>query len=123
MNKIPYLALLCRAGQHSALQTPGKDPSDPPGTTSLIDQRKSMPKFGCAHWRGACYPMAWYSDLDSKLYLLEFTTGAVSSPQADRTVIISHAVGGAHYGHQAISLNAAADMYRLSIDCCLTKTM
>ena len=90
-----------------------KDPADPPGTINLLGSKKKCPTStgctteDCAHWSGSCYPMAWYSDLDAKMYLLEYTGGAVTSSSATRTVLISHSIGGSNYGNQEISLNAA----------------
>ena len=102
------IGVLCRG----YIDTDPLSKGDPPGTISFIDKYKN--NNNCTDWKGNCYPMGWYSDLDSPLYLLEFTGGKVTDTP-NSIVLVNHATGGWNYGHLSIDINSDSSVYFLDI--------
>lgn len=106
------IAVLCRGltGQTNLVE----------GAIDLLETRRNEDNEGCpasengGDWEGQCYPIGNYSEVDSALYLMEYTSGKVAG-SPDSIVHINHAVGGWNYGHHEISLNAAGDTYFINI--------
>lgn len=103
------IGVLCRGLKDSHPASKG----DPKGSINFIEKYRRSPDSQCSSWRGKCFPMGWYSDIDSPLYLLEFRGGLKQNP--DNIVLINHASGGWNYGHLSIELNKAKTLYFIDI--------
>lgn len=79
-----------------------------PGAVDLLETVRTP---DCKEdWEGRCYPIGHYSEIDSPLYLFEYTAGRVTDTP-DKILRINHAIGGWRYGHHELLLNAEEDTY------------
>lgn len=93
------IAVLCRGAVGAPLL---------PNAQDLLDTRR---EDNCTEdWQGRCYPIGNYSELDSPLYIFEYSAGEVTATP-ERMVLVNHAVGGWRYGHHELMLNEAQDTY------------